>query len=300
MAVETLTNPRSNLPNVYTNVTAREVELAARFETNWDALRAIMGIMRPIRKRPGTALIRRTASVDLAAPKAVPGAVTEFSQVTFTQTGFHMIRLEEYAAATTLQEIADYGADISLDKRDAAFIAALQNKVLTDYYTFLNAAVGLTGTASTWQKALAKAKGMVVDKFNKLRKTVTEVVGFANVLDAYEYLGDANITVQTAFGVQYVENFIGYRTLFLLSEPDIAPGKVIAVPVENIDMNYIDPSDADFAAGGLHYSTAGGETNLIGFHVEGEHKTGTSEIYALMGIKLWSEIEDGIAIVDIE
>lgn len=300
MAVETLNNPRSNLPNVYTNVTAREVELAARFETNWDALRAIMGIMRPIRKRPGTALYRRTASVELADPKAVPGAVTEFSQVTFTQTGFQMIQLEEYAAATTLQEIADYSAEIALDRRDAAFIAALQNKVLTDYYTFLNAAVGLTGTATTWQAALAKAKGMVVDKFNKLRKTVTEVVGFANVLDAYEYVGEAQITVQTSFGVSYVENFLGYRTLFLLSEPDIAPGKVIAVPVENIDMNYIDPSDADFAEGGLNYTTAGGETNLVGFHVQGAHRTGTSEIYALMGIKLWSEIEDGIAIVDIE
>ena len=52
--VETLTNPRDSLPNVYTNVTAREVDFVTRFDDNWDALRNILGIMRPIRKAPGS------------------------------------------------------------------------------------------------------------------------------------------------------------------------------------------------------------------------------------------------------
>lgn len=43
------------------------------------------------------------------------------------------------------------------------------------------------------------AKGLVINKFKQIHRTVTNVVGFANVLDLYDYLGDANITVQTAF-----------------------------------------------------------------------------------------------------
>ena len=39
--VETLTNPRDSLPNVYTNVTAREVDFVTRFGDNWEALRNI-------------------------------------------------------------------------------------------------------------------------------------------------------------------------------------------------------------------------------------------------------------------
>ena len=69
--------------------------------------------------------------------------------------------------------------------------------------------------------ALAMAKGQVINKFQEMRKTVTEVVGFANILDAYNYLGAAQITIQNRFGVSYVEDFMGYRTLFLLSESDI-------------------------------------------------------------------------------
>ena len=50
--VETTSAPRSNLPNVYTDVVAREVDFVSRFTQNWEALRNILGIMRPIRKAP--------------------------------------------------------------------------------------------------------------------------------------------------------------------------------------------------------------------------------------------------------
>ena len=63
--VETISNPRDNLPNVYNDVTAREVDFVTRFNDNWDALRNILGIMRPIRKAPGTALVSYSADVAL-------------------------------------------------------------------------------------------------------------------------------------------------------------------------------------------------------------------------------------------
>ena len=129
-----------------------------------------------------------------------------------------------------------------------------------------------------------------------MRKTVTQVVGFANVLDLYDYLGESDITMQTAFGLTYVQNFMGYSTLFLLSEPDIARGSVIAVPVENIDLYYVDPADSEFRKLGLEYAVAG-DTNLVGFHAQGAYHTAVGEAYAIMGMKLWAEYLDGIAVV---
>ena len=40
-----------------------------------------------------------------------------------------------------------------------------------------------------------------------------------------------------------------------------------------------------------------GETNLIGFHAQGAYHTAVGESYALMGMKLWAEYADGIAII---
>lgn len=297
MAVETMTTPRSALPNVYTNITAREVDFVTRFNKNWDALNTIMGIMRPIRKAPGSALVTYRASVALESGEVPAGAVIPYSKATIEKVGYEDLTIEKYAKAVPIEDVAKYGAAIAVQKSDEEFLNTLQNSVLTRFYTFLNTGT-LTGTETNWQRALAMAKGKVLDKFNTMRKTVTEVVGFANVLDFYDWLGDKDITIQTQFGLTYVKNFMGYSTLFLLSAPDIAQGKVIALPVENIDLYYIDPSDSEFEQLGLSY-TVEGETNLIGFHANGNYSTAVGESFALMGMALWAEYIDGIAVMTV-
>lgn len=297
--VESLTNPRDSLPNTYTSITAREVDFVTRFQDNWDALRNILGIMRPIRKAPGTQLISYTADVTLEDGDVGAGEVIPYSKATIKQATKDDLTIKKYAKAVPIEDVDKYGAEIAIEKSDDAFLSKLQNKVLGDFYTFLNTG-SLSGTAATWQAALAKAQGEVLNKFAGMAKDVTSVVGFANILDAYDYLGAADITVQTQFGINYVKDFMGYSTLFLLpatlpnSVTGIARNKVLATPVENIDLYYIDPSDSEYARLGLDY-TVQGETNLIGFHAQGNYSTAVGESYAIMGMKLWAEYLDGIA-----
>ena len=277
---------------------AREVDFVTRFSDNWDALREIMGIMRPIRKTPGTKLISYKATVDgtLAGGTSVgEGEEIPFTKLKVAPTTYGDIEVAKYAKSVSIESVAKYGAEVAVEKTDEAFINALQTQVLTDFYTFLGTgSLKVTGEKS-WQRALAMGKAKVLEKFAGMDKDVTEVVGFANILDAYDYLGDKDITVQTAFGVNYIENFLGYRTLFLLPTKYIAQNKVIATPVENIDLYYIDPGDSDFGKMGLNY-TVKGETNLIGVHAEGDYSRATGNMYALMGMKLWAEYLDGIAV----
>ena len=291
--VENLTNPRDSLPNVYTSVTAREMDFVTRFGDNWEALRNILGIMRPIRKTPGTSLVSYTAEIALESGAVEPGEVIPYSKTTITQAAKADLTIEKYAKAVPIEDVNKYGAEIAVEKSDDAFLTKLQNIVLTKFYDFLKTGT-LTGTAATWQAALAKAQGEVLNKFATIQKDVTEVVGFANILDAYDYLGAADITVQNEFGLTYIKNFMGYSTLFLLPATQIAKGTVIATPVENIDLYYIDPGDSEFARLGLNYTTQG-ETNLIGFHAQGNYSTAVGESYALMGMALWAEYLDGIA-----
>lgn len=295
MAVESLSNARENLPNVYTNITAREIDFVTRFGDNWEALRNIMGIMRPIRKTPGTQLISYTASITLASGDVDPGNVIPYSKATIVQAAKGDLTIKKYAKAVPIEDVNTYGAEIAIEKSDDAFLTKLQNEVLTKFYGFLHTGT-LLGSATTWQGALAKAQGLVLNKFASMQKDVTAIVGFANILDAYDYLGSADITVQTQFGMTYIKDFLGYRTLFLLPANFIERGRVIATPVENIDLYYIDPSDSEFGRLGLNYTTQG-ETNLIGFHAEGNYTTAVGESFALMGMALWAEYIDGIATV---
>lgn len=281
----------------FSTVNAREIDFVTRFADNWDALRQILGIMRPIRKAPGTKLVAYTATGTLQSGAVEEGDEIPYSQFSVAEAAKSDITIEKYAKAVTIESVAKYGAAIAVEKTDEEFLNQLQSGVLTKFYNFLNTG-SLTDTATTWQEALAIAKGSVLDKFATIQKTVTDVVGFANIMDAYKYLGSANITVQTAFGVSYVQNFMGYSTLFLLPGNLIAPNKVIATPVENIDLYYIDPGDSEFAQLGLNYTTDG-ETNLIGFHAEGNYSHAVGESYALMGMTLWAEYLDGIAVITV-
>ena len=283
--------------NDFSQLHAREVDFVTRFGDNWDALRRILGIMRPIRKAAGTQLVSYRASMKDSALQG-GSSVGEGEEIPYTEfqvvpVSYSDVTLEKYANAVSIEAVAKYGAEVAIEKTDDAFLAELQNKVMTSFYTFLNTG-SLTGSATTFQSALAKARGEVLNKFQTMHKTVTDVVGFANILDFYDYLGSADITTQTAFGMTYIQNFMGYSTIFLCSAPDVARNTVLAVPVENIDLYYIDPSDSDYAKLGLDY-TVQGETNLIGFHANGDYSHAVGESFALMGIALWAEYLDGIA-----
>lgn len=283
------------------NVTAREVDFVTRFAKNWDTLRTILGIMRPIEKAPGTKLVSYETTMKSEALQG-GASVGEGEEIPYTEfeikpVSYEDINVEKYSKAVSIEAVTKYGAAVAVEKTDDAFLNELQKNVLGRFYTFLKTGT-LTGKEATFQMALAMAKGKVIDKFNKMNRTVTDVVGFVNVLDVYQYLGAADITIQTAFGFQYVKNFMGYSTVFLLSEPDIPRNTVIALPVENIDLYYVNPSNSDYAKIGLPYTTDG-ETNLIGFHVRGDYRHAVGECFALLGMRLWAEYIDGIAVITV-
>lgn len=295
--VETMTNPRDSLPNVYVDVTARELDFVSRFGKNWDALREILGIMRPIKKQAGTQLKSYIASVTLEDGDVDPGNVIPYSKATVTQVSYADLTLKKYAKAVPVEDVDKYGVEVAVEKTDDAFLNELQTVVMDDFYGNLTGDThAMTGAYSTFQMAVSMAIGKVKDKFKKMHKNITNTVVFVNTLDVYEYLGAADITIQNLFGIEYVKDFLGAQTMIITSE--IEQGKVIAVPADNLVLYYADPS-TEFAKLGLVYTTDG-ETNLIGFHAQGNYGTAVGESFALMGMKLWFEYADGVAIVDID
>ena len=297
-SAETMLAPRSALTNTFTNVNAREIDFVSRFTRNWDALREVMGIMRPIKKEAGTKLVSYTASVELEDGDVPEGAIIPYSKATVVEAAKGDLTLLKYAKAVTVEDVNKYGAKIAVQKTDNAFLEELQDKVMGDFYTFLtDDTYATTFTETTFQMAVALSIGKVKDIFKQMHKTSTNIVLFVNTIDAYQYLGAAEITVQNIYGLDYVKNFLGAQTVILSSEID--RGTVIATPAENIDLYYIDPSNSDFAQLGLNY-TVDGETNLIGFHANGNYTTAVGESFALMGMALWAEYANGIVIATVD
>lgn len=295
--VESFTNPRDSLPNSYVDIQAREVDFVTRFAKTWEELRNVLGISREIKKQAGTKLVSYIAEVTLEDGAVEPGCVIPYSKSKVTAVSYGDLSLRKYAKAVPVEDVDKYGVEVAVEKTDEAFLDELQGVVLDDFYTALTDDThAMTGTYPTFQKAVSMAIGKVKDKFKKMKKNSTNVVVFVNTLDLYEYLGDTAITLQTAFGLDYVKNFLGASTMIVTSEID--QGKVIGIPADNLDAYFVDPS-TEFAKLGLVYTTDG-DTNLIGFHAQGNYGTAVGESFALMGLKLWMEYADGVAINTID
>ncbi len=286
------------IPNTITtenfDLQARAVDFADRFDANWEALREILGIMRPVRKTPGTRLVSYKTTVDLNEAEYIEGDEVPLSSVNVEEVAHKDLVLKPDRKRVTAQSVEKFGAAIAVQRTDDAFLNEIQGKVMDEFYEF-----ALTGSLKdnfdTFQMAVSMAVAKVKDKFKKMRLNYSNVVVFVNTLDVGRYQGAAEISIQNASGIEYVKNFVGVDTMIISSE--IPEGTVVAIPVDNIVMYYIDPSDGDFQQLGLNYQTGMGETNLIGVAKTAEYGRVSGDTHVLYGLTLWAEYLDAIAVI---
>ena len=279
-------------------LTAREIDFATRFPRDWTALQQIMGISRPIERVPGTKLTSKYAVIkNLADGHVAEGEEVPYSEAEIKEREYTSLEIERHALAVTLKAISDHGYDaVALADQELRY--SLVSMIMGRYYDYIKGGT-LTARETNFQMGLAMAKGRIVNRWKEMHRGITNVVGFCNVLDVYEYLGAANINnVEREFGVEYLKNFMGFSPLFMLSDSEIPRGMIVATPVENIGIYYIPPSAEDFRKAGFDYTTdTTGGMNMIGVHIEVNYDTAVSVMHTLFGISMFSEYLDGIAVV---
>lgn len=277
-------------------VTAKLIDFVERFNTSWDAWSEIMGIMRPIRKQPGTRLRSYKASIELNSETYVEGDEVALSKATVTEVAYKDLELVPDRMRVTAKAVKDYGADIAVTKTQKAFLNEVRGKVMDEFYTFALTGT-LTGSEDTFQMAVAMAVAKVKDKFKKMRLDYGNIVVFANTLDVGKYQGSASISTQSREGIEYLKDFLGANTMIVSSE--IPEGTVVAIPADNICLYYIDPEDGDFAELGLDYYTGNSGTNLIGVAQEGVYDHLSGDTHVLYGLTMWAEYLDAIAVIKV-
>lgn len=276
-------------------VKAREIDFVTTFSKNMKALLDIMGIARMVKKENGTVLKTKKVKGALKSGDVAEGEEIPMSQYEVEETPFDSIKIEKYRKGVSLEAISDRGYEAAVEMTDEEFKADLQKQILDKFYSQLKMG-SLVGHESTWKMAIAMSIGKVKDKFQKMRRTATGVAVWVNTLDVYRYLGEANITIQTAFGMNYIKNFLGADVVFISS--DIPEKTVIATPLNNLVCYYVNPGDSDFVKAGLSYTTDPA-TGLVGFHVEGTYDRAISDMYAIMGVRLFAEYLDAIAYISV-
>lgn len=271
----------------------RELDFATLFGENVQNLIKMLGITRKIPVTAGTALKVLKVTGTLQNGNVPEGEIIPLSQYATTYQTVAEATLKKWRKATTAEAIIKGGYDQAVNDTNKKMILDIQKSIRSQFVTFL--ATGTeTASGTGLQAALANAWGKLQVLFED---DAVQTVYFVNPLDAADYLGKANITVQTAFGLSYVENFLGLGTLILTGA--VTKGSFYATAAENIVCYYINVSEAN-GIGEAFAFTTDPETGMIGIHEDGNYTRMQAETIAVAGITLFAERLDGVIVGEID
>lgn len=215
----------------------REVDFVQQFtHASLAKLIEVLGVTRKIPMMEGTTMYVYSMSGTLENGAVGEGEVIPLTEIEQTKTAVGEITLNKWRKGVSAEAIKKSGFQTAVNDTDAKLLSLVQQKVRTDLFSFLNGTItGSTTVSGTGlQAALANGWGKLQALFED---DTAQAVYFVNPEDIAEYLGKANITVQTAFGMNYVEDFLGLGTVIISSR--ITKGTFIATAKENIIMYYL-------------------------------------------------------------
>ena len=265
----------------------RDVDFTERFSASIATLMKMLGVTRKIEKKAGEVLKAYKVTGTLQSGVVAEGEIIPLSKYNTTYEPIGEAVLKKWRKETTAEAISSKGFGQAVNDTNDKMLKDIQKGVRSNFVSFL--ATG-TGTASGigLQAALAQAWGQLQVLFED---TAIQAVYFMNPLDVADYLGAAQISTQTAFGMSYVENFLGMGTVILAS--DVPKGKVYATAAENIVLYYIPVTSSDMAQA---FDLTADATGLIGIHTGATYNNLSAETVAASGVGLFAEQLNGIVV----
>lgn len=267
----------------------REVDFVNQFShTSLNKLIEALGVTKRIPMMEGTTMYIYSVTGTLQDGKVGEGEIIPLSQYETEKTPVGEITLQKWRKGVSAEAIKKSGYDSAVRDTDTALLRDAQKGIRTDFFTFLNGDItdSTTATGAGLQAALANAWGQLQVKFED---DTAQAVYFVNPLDIADYLGKANIEMQTAFGMNYIENFLGLGTVIMNS--NITKGTFAATAKDNLIMYYL-TMDGDIASA---FELTTDETGYIGIK-SGYQNEERAQIESLVmsGIQFLVEYAEGV------
>lgn len=267
----------------------REVDFVHQFQHKSLAkLLEVLGVTRRIPMMEGTTMYYYTTTGELQSGKVAEGEIIPLSQYKTVKTPIGEITLDKWRKATSAESIKKSGKNAAVRETDAALLRDIQVSVRKNLFDFMNGAIPNSTAVSGdgLQAALAAAWGQLQVKFED---DTAEPVYFLNPLDISEYLAKANITTQTAFGMNYIEDFLGLGTVIVSAR--ITQGTFVATAKQNFILYYL-TMNGDVAE---TFGLTADELGLIGINSGFvTQERAQVETLVMSGIQLLVEYAEGV------
>lgn len=267
---------------------AADVEFSVNFKNQLVQLQTALGITGVETVTAGTTLYQRKITGTLEESTPEEGDLVKYSKYQYEETPIGKLKIERYAKLTTAEAIQKAGADAAIDRTDAKMMGDLYAKVWKDFFTFLNTGTG-TATGEGLQAAIAMARAELSKSLEKNNDILSgSVVWFMNPEDTAKYLAQAPVTMQTVFGLNYLQSFLGVSNVFETTA--VEAGNLICTPAENLHLFTID--FGALAGAGLTYENL--DYGMFGVKHEPVTDRGAIATHVMTAVDLVAEVKDYI------
>lgn len=281
MAAETNTILQADVARV------RSIDFNYQFTGSLRKLVEALGVTRKIAVQEGAPLKALKVTGTLESGVVAEGELIPLSKYETEEVSVGEVKLNKWRKGTTAEAILKGGYDQAVGATTDRMVKDIQKTIRTGLFTFMGTGTG-TASGATLQEALADAWG----KLSVLwEDDAIEAVYFLNPMDVAAYLGKAQITMQTAFGMNYVEDFLGLGTVFMNS--NIPQGKFYATPKENVIMYFVNVASGEIARA---FNLTTDETGYIGIHEYADNDTARVMDLVMSGVTFFPERIDGIVV----
>lgn len=290
------------MPAISNSITTAEMNVAldqefiANFNQDYNRLADILGIFTPETMKAGVVLNQLKITGELNNAKTddsssgtayVEGDLVALSKYMAEKVPVKTVGIVPYRKLTTAAAILKSGYEAAVLKTDQKMLAQIRNAIVAQFFAFLANGTG-EATGKSLQAAAANVDAVLGDTLESNDDSTDRIVHFISRQDAADYLGNAAITTQTAFGLTYLEQFLGFTNVFMTNK--VPKGTIYATPVENIHIYGLDFSA--LASGGLAYSQD--SHGLIGVAHKPTYDRVSTETNVLSGTLMFPEVTDYI------
>ncbi len=266
---------------------AISIDCVSKLTGNINELQKVLGITEMEAMASGTSIkIYKMEQVN------TPDQVGEGETINLTKITRKVDRtidlvLNKYRRNTPAEAIQKVGKTIAINRTDEKLVSGVQKDIKKSFFNSLKAGTG-SATGTTLQSTLAATWGAIQNFYEDEDATPIYLI---STDDAADYLGTANITMQQAFGMTYIADFLGLGTTIV--SPNVEKGKIYGTAKENLHGAFVPANSGDVAT---TFGLTSDTTGLVGMTHQPISSNATIDTLVMSGVVFYPELLDGVIV----
>lgn len=276
---------------VQADLVAQSIDFTEQFNKSIKTLQSVLGVSRLTAMPAGNQIKIYKSEVTKADGNVPEGEVIPLSKVTRKLADTLTLDYNKYRKTSTAEAIQSAGFEQAVVDTDNKLLRDIQSDIKKTLFDYLANTTGVTtASADSFKGAIAKTMGQLSVQWED---DDIQSVLFVNPLDFYDYLGDTPVTLQTNFGMTYLQGFFNFNSVIVSNA--VPQGKVIATASQNLNIAYAQVTGEL----GQAFNFTTDETGLIGIHHAQVDDSLVYQSVILDALKVFPERLDGIIVTTV-